>query len=107
MSRELIIWIKKLIVTGLLLALCYGIFLTRDIISLLFIAGFLSMLIIPLVDKWRKYRIPEWTTVAFVYIGVILMATIVVVTIIPIVLNYVTIVINQVTRWSLTIQETY
>lgn len=65
------------------------------------------MLIIPLVDKWKKHKIPEWMTVAIVYIILILMASIVVITIIPIVTNYVTGVISQVTRWSITAQETY
>lgn len=107
MSRELLLWIKKLIVTGLLIALCYGMYLTQSIIMLLFVAGFVSMLIIPLVDKLKKHKIPEWLTIVLVYIGILLLATIVILTIIPIVVNYITNVVNQVITWSTTAQITF
>lgn len=107
MSQEITLWIKKLIVTGLLIALCYGMYLTLDIIILLLIAGFLALLITPLVEKWKQYHIPEWLTVVTVYVSFLLLATIVVIAILPIIINYISGLITQVTHWTNTAQETY
>lgn len=107
MSHEIKLWIKKLIATGLFLLIIYGMYVTSSIIILLLSAGFISLLIIPLVGKWKKYRIPEWLTIAVVYFIIILLATIVVGTIIPIIINYLSEMVKQIVHWANTAQDTY
>lgn len=107
MSHEIKLWIKKLIATGLFLLIIYGMYVTSSIIILLLSAGFISLLIIPLVDKWKKYKIPEWLTIAVVYFIIILLATIVVGTIIPIIINYLSEMVKQIVHWANTAQDTY
>ena len=107
MTNEISLWIKKLAVTAIMVAIGYGIYLTSNTIILLGVAGFLTILITPLVDKWRKFHIPEWITIVVVYITIILLATIVAVSIVPIVIDYFASIIRQVTHWANTAQDTY
>ena len=107
MSNEISLWIKKLAVTAIMVAIGYGIYLTSNTIIMLGVAGFLTILITPLVEKWRKFHIPEWITIVVVYIAIILLATIVAVSIVPIVIDYFASIIRQVTHWANTAQDTY
>lgn len=107
MSNEISLWIKKLAVTAIMVTIGYGIYLTRSTIIMLVVAGFLTILITPLVEKWRKFHIPEWITIVIVYVTIILLATIVAVSIIPIVIDYFASIIRQITHWANTAQETY
>lgn len=72
-----------------------------------FIAGFLAMLMIPLVQKGKKYHLPEWITIATIYILIILLVVIVIGAIIPIVLNFLANLVNQVTSWTNHLQSVY
>lgn len=107
MQNEIVLWIKKLVVTVVMAGIAYGMYLTQDTIIMLLSAGFLTLLIIPLVEKWQRYRIPEWITVIVVYMILVLMATVVMVSIVPIVINYLMNIISQVTYWSQTAIETF
>lgn len=107
MSPEIRLWIKKLFATVLFALLLYGLYISQSILSLLFIAGFLSILIIPLVDRLKKYKIPEWLTIILVYSGILLIAGIVIGTILPIVITYVSTIVGQVIQWSTEAQATY
>ncbi len=107
MQNEIILWIKKLIATAVVIFIAYAIYLTKDTIVLLLTSGFLTLLITPLVEKWKKYKIPEWITVVFVYFLLIFLATVVMVSIIPIIVNYLVNIVEQVTLWSQTAQQTF
>lgn len=107
MSKEILLWIKKLIALLIFVVIIYGIYLTSTTIIIMLSAGFLTLLIIPLVDKWKKYHIPEWLTVSFVYIVILFLTGIVVGTIIPIIINYLTEVTKQIVHWASTAQDTY
>lgn len=107
MSQELILWSKKLFITLWFVLLCYALYKLGSTIMTFFIAGFLAMLMVPLVKKWKKYRIPEWITVAAIYIVVVLLVVIVIGAIIPIVLNFLSNLINQVTSWTNQLQSIY
>lgn len=107
MSHELSLWIKKLLATGIILVVCYCAYITRDILFLLVIAGFITIMVTPLVEKWKKYNIPDWLSLIVVYCGIIFLASIVIVTIIPIVINFFTNVITQVSHWSENAQVIY
>lgn len=107
MSHEIEIWIKKIITLILMIVVMYIGYATREILFLLLISWFLTLLITPLVNKWKKYHIPEWLTITIVYIGIIILATIVIVTIIPIIINYFSWVVKQIADWAITAQDIY
>lgn len=107
MSHEIKIWIKKLIATGLFLAILYGMYITSSTIIMFLAAGFITLLITPLVEKWKKYHIPEWLTIVVVYLIILLLATIVIGTIIPIIINYLADIAKQITKWSMWAQQNY
>ncbi len=107
MNTELQTYAKKVFLTLGIAVLVYGAYRTQNTLIMLVISGFFTILITPLVEKWKKYRIPEWLTIVIVYIGILLVASIIVGTIIPIVINYVSNVINQITTWSNQAQEIY
>lgn len=107
MQKELILWTKKLLIILAFAIILYGIYITSSIIITLLAAGFLTLLITPLVEKWKKYHIPEWLTVIVVYAVIILLASIVIGTIIPIIINYLMELARQITHWASTAQDTY
>lgn len=107
MSPEIQLWLKKLFATLLFAIGLYGLYLSYSIFSLLFIAAFLAVLIIPLVDYLKKYKIPEWLTIIFVYCALIIIAGVVLGTIIPIIITYVSGLITQIIQWSTEAQAVY
>ncbi|GAB0175068.1 MAG: AI-2E family transporter [Candidatus Altimarinota bacterium] len=107
MEKEILIWIKKLIVTILIGLLCYGIYISREIFFILLISGFLTIIISPLVTLGEKYKIPAWVTVIGVFIAIILLLLIVVGTLIPIISNYISDSIGTVTSWTNNAKEIY
>lgn len=107
MSKEIEIWIKKIISLGIIAIICYIIYLTQNIISMLVISGFLTLLITPLVEKWKKHKIPEWITICFVYICIIFLVVVVFAAIIPIIINYLVSITTQIIEWSKNAQEIF
>jgi len=71
------------------------------------ISWFITILITPLADKWEKYHIPAWMTVIGIYVIIFLLGSIVIGTLIPIVINYVTDTANLVINWVNTAQNIY
>lgn len=107
MNNELQIYAKKVFLTLLIAIIVYGAYLTKNTLVMLVISGFFTILITPLVEKWKKYHIPEWLTIVFVYISILVVASIIIGTIIPIIINYISNIINQITLWSNQAQEIY
>lgn len=107
MSKELELWIKKIITLWIIIIICYWIYKTKDIFSMLLISGFLTLLITPLVEKWKKYKIPEWLTICFVYVCMIFLIAVVFAAIIPIIINYLVSVTTQIINWSREAQEIF
>lgn len=74
---------------------------------MLVVAGFFTILITPVVEKGKKYHIPEWLAIVFVYLILVLLASIVTVSVLPIIVNYLGELVQQVTHWSTSAQDTY
>ena len=89
MSPEIILWIKKILVLIGISILCYILYISRDIFFIIVISGFLTIIINPLVDRSERYKIPAWITVLGVFIVIFLLGTIVIGTLIPIIVNYI------------------
>lgn len=107
MQKELTLWIKKLLIILVFAVILYGIYTTSSIIITILAAGFLTLLITPLAEKWKKYHIPEWLTVIIVYSIIIFLASIAIGSIIPIIINYLVELARQITHWASTAQDTY
>lgn len=67
----------------------------------------MALLITPLVDSWKKYKIPEWLTIIIVYLGIITLAVVVIGTIIPIIINYISNVVTQLRDWATSAQQIF
>ena len=89
MSSEIKLWIKKILVLIVMSIGCYILYIARDIFFIIVISGFLTIIINPLVDKSERYKIPAWITVLSVFIIIFLLGSIVIGTLIPIVVNYI------------------
>lgn len=107
LSQEILLWIKKIITLAIILIIFYAIYLSGDIILTLCMAGFITLLITPLVNKWKKYKIPEWLTILIVYAIIMALAMIVIGTVIPIIANYLGDLTKSVAEWSTTAQKIY
>ncbi len=107
MHHELSLWIKKILLLLLLAAWVWILYILSSTILLLVIAGFITILINPLADKWEQYWIPSWATVIGVYVTIFLLWSIVIWTLIPIVIDYVIDTTSLVINWVTVAQKTY
>lgn len=107
MSSELILWIKKIFIVIIIGTFLYGIYLTWGILFIILISGFLTIIFTPIIEKWEKYRIPSWITLLGIYIIILVLLGIVIGTLIPIIINYVTDTVNAIIKWANTAQNIY
>jgi predicted PurR-regulated permease PerM len=107
MTAELQLWIKKILIVLAIAAGLYVLWLLSSIITLVLIAGFLTIVMNPLIDLGERYRVPSWLTLIGVYIIVFLLGSVVIGTLIPIVINYVTETAALVINWVNSAQSIY
>ncbi len=107
MQNELILWSKKILIALVIGAIIYILYTIKSLILVIVISGFITIVINPLVDRGEQHRIPGWVTVLWVYIIIFLLGSIVIGTLIPIVINYVTDTATLVISWVNTAQKTY
>jgi predicted PurR-regulated permease PerM len=99
MSKELILWIKKIFILLLIVWGIYIIYILSSLVLTIVIAGFMTVLINPLAEKWEKHHIPVWLSILGVYIVIFFLWSIVIGTLIPIVIDYVSSTISTITYW--------
>ncbi len=107
MSSELILWIKKIFIVIAIGTFLYGIYFTWGILFIILISGFLTIIFTPIIEKWEKYRIPSWITLLGIYIIILVLLGIVIGTLIPIIITYVTDTVNAIIKWANTAQNIY
>lgn len=107
MSTELINWIKKILILIAILVIGYLLFLISSTLVVLLISGFITILIAPLVSILEKKHIHASFTIMWIYLIIIIIWLIVVGTIIPIIVTYVTDTVNTVIYWASEAQSIY
>ncbi|NRH20500.1 AI-2E family transporter [Candidatus Gracilibacteria bacterium] len=107
MSTELINWIKKILILIAILVIGYLLFLISSTLVVLLISGFITILIAPLVSILEKKHIHASFTIMGIYLIIIIIGLIVVGTIIPIIVTYVTDTVNTVIYWASEAQSIY
>jgi predicted PurR-regulated permease PerM len=107
MDNSLQVWIQKLLVTIGIAILLYGVYILRDLAFLLLISGFLTLIINPLVNKGERFHIPAWVTVIAVFIAIFLLGSIVIGTLLPIVVNYISEILGTVSLWANSTKEVF
>lgn len=107
MSTELITWIKKILILIAILILGYLLFLINSILVIILISGFITILISPLVNILEKRHIHASFTIMWIYMIIIVIWLVVVGTIIPIIITYVTDTVNTVIHWANEAQSIY
>ncbi len=100
MSTEIQLYLKKLFATLCVALFLYGIYMIRDLMVILFFSSFLALLITPLVEKAKKFKIPEWITILCVFFIIIILASVIIGTIIPIIIQYVVQLVNSISLGS-------
>lgn len=107
MQNELILWSKKVLIALLIATILYLLYTIRSLILIIVVSGFITIVINPLVDKGEIHKIPGWLTVIGVYFVIFLLGSIVIGTLIPIVINYVTDTATLVISWVNTAEKKY
>ena len=107
MHHDLSIWIKKILILIFIVFGFYILYILSPIILIIGIAGFITILVNPLVEKWEKYHIHAGVTVIIVYIIILLLGSIVIGTLIPIIIDYLTETVTLVINWVNEAQEVY
>jgi predicted PurR-regulated permease PerM len=107
MTHELSLWVKKILILLSIIAGLYTLWTISAILLVLIIAGFVTMVMNPLIDIGEKYKVPSWLTLIGVYIVVFLLGGIVIGTLIPIVIEYITDTAAIVINWVNTAQTIY
>lgn len=106
MTQELSLWIKKILI---LLVISIGIYLLwtlSSIVLILLISAFITTVLNPLIEKWEKRKIPSWLTLICVYILVIILWSIVIGSLVPIIVNYLTNTTTLIINWVNLAQST-
>ena len=107
MSTELILWIKKILILIAILTIGYILYRLESILVVILISGFITILITPLIDIMQKRGVHASLTIIGVYLIVMIIGSIVVGTIIPIIINYVSETVTTVVSWSNQAQSVY
>ncbi len=107
MNSEITLWLKKIGVLLVIVGILYIVYTLSSLLLIVIIAGFITILITPLAEKGEKYGIPAWMSLLWVYIIIFFLWSIVIGTLIPIVIDYVTNTVNIITSWVNTAQSVY
>lgn len=107
MSIELITWIKKILILIVILIVGYLLYILESLVLVLVISSFITILISPLLDILEKRRIHASITILWVYLIVLVIGSIVVGTVIPIIITYVTETVTTVIAWANEAQSIY
>ncbi len=107
MNTELLTWTKKILILLCFVLLLYVLYTLSSLVVIVVIAGFITILINPLAEIGEKYSIPAWISVIGVYIIIFFLWSIVIGTLIPIIIDYVTNTVTTVTNWVNTAQSVY
>ena len=62
MASELVLWTKKILILLAIAAGLYILWMLSSIITLVLVAGFLTIVMNPLIDLGERYRVPSWLT---------------------------------------------
>ena len=107
MDHSITSWIKKVLITLLIGLWVYLIYEIRSIIFLILISGFITIITHPLISLAERYKIPAWVSIIGIFIVVFLLGSIVIGTLIPIIVNYISESIGAITLWASTAKEVY
>lgn len=107
MHTELTLWTRKILILLLIWALIFVLYTLSSLVLVLVIAGFITILVNPLIEKWESHGIPAWISLLGVYIIIFILGSIVIGTLIPIIIDYISDTITIVTTWVNTAQGIY
>ncbi|MFZ2256079.1 MAG: AI-2E family transporter [Patescibacteria group bacterium] len=107
MTQELSLWTKKILILLSIAAGLYILWMLSSIILLVMIAGFVTIVMNPLINLGERRNIPSWITLIGVYIIVFLLGSMVIGTLIPIIIDYLTETASLVINWVNSAQSTY
>lgn len=107
MREELKLWINKIFILIILGMTGYFIYEIRGILFTILISLFLMIIINPIIQLGVRYHIPAWISLTGIYITVLILGSIVIGTLIPIVISYVTDTISTIIAWANTAKEVY
>ena len=107
MNQDISLWMRKICILIGITILGYLLYALRDIVFIVVISLFLTIMVNPLVNLGEKYKVPAWLTLTFILIIVLLLGSIVVGTLVPIIVNYISDVVNAVSNWTLKAKEIY
>lgn len=107
MHTDLSLWVKKIFLILLIWALLSVLYILSSLVLVIVIAGFITILLNPLIERGEKHKIPAWITLLWVYIIVFFLGGIVIGTLIPIIIDYVSNTIAIVTLWVNNAQSIY
>jgi predicted PurR-regulated permease PerM len=89
-SSSLSLWTKKIGIIIVYALIAYIAYNMGGVIFILMISGFLTLLFAGVVDTWERRRIPAWLTLMIIYIIATLSLILIVSTVLPIFVEYIT-----------------
>lgn len=107
MTHELTLWIKKILILLVIGASLYILWMLSSVVVIILISAFITIVLNPLINIGERHRIPSWLTLIWVYILVIVLGSIVIGSLVPIIVNYITDTATLVINWVNTAQTTY
>jgi predicted PurR-regulated permease PerM len=104
-STSLSLWTKKIGIIIVYALIAYISYSMGGVIFILVISGFLTLLFSGVVDTWEKRRIPAWLTLTVIYIMATLAIILIVSTVLPIFVEYITKWVNSLIVWINSLQS--
>jgi predicted PurR-regulated permease PerM len=98
-SSSLSLWTKKIGIIIVYALIAYIAYNMGGVIFILMISGFLTLLFAGVVDTWERRRIPAWLTLMIIYIIATLSLILIVSTVLPIFVEYITKWVSSLIVW--------
>jgi predicted PurR-regulated permease PerM len=98
-SSSLSLWTKKIGIVIVYALIAYIAYNMGGVIFILMISGFLTLLFAGVVDTWERRRIPAWLTLMIIYIIATLSLILIVSTVLPIFVEYITKWVSSLIVW--------
>ena len=104
-SSEIRIWIQKLAILLSILGIFYLFFILQSLIISLFIAGFLTLMLHGLLEYAQKRHIGSGLILSCVIFSTIALLAFIILTILPIFIEYIVLGVQYFTAWLARLQE--
>ncbi len=107
MNTEYSLFLKKVFTLLFIAVILWVLYTINSVVVIVLLSGFLGILMNPLVTLMQQKRVPAWLTVTVIYILVLILIFFVIGTLVPLIIQYISIGISGFIKWIQNVQLIY